>query len=390
MPNALERCINIADLRVLARRRLPPMVFDFMDGGADDEISLRRNISAFQDYEFLPSVLVDVSAVKTGTRLFGRDIAMPLMLSPTGMSRLFHHAGEEAVARSAGREGLPYALSTMGTATIETIAETTSSPRLFQIYILKDRGITADFIRRAAEARFDGLILTVDTLATGNRERDRRHGLTMPPKLTPRNFLGFARHPGWSLRALRKNPLDLVNLEKSMTTALPSRYSLFEFSNSQVDRTLTWKDVEWIAREWGGPLAIKGLVTAGDARRAAESGASAVMISNHGGRQLDATVAPIRQVSSIAEAVGGKLEIIVDGGVRRGADIVKAIALGATACSIGRPYLYGLAARGEAGVAKAIAILRDELVRTMMLLGARDVASIANKHIVDIARTPAG
>ena len=378
---ALSSCINIDDLRHRARRKLPRLIFDYLEGGADDEVSLRRNCDAFARYEFLPEVLTDVSTIRTATRLFGRDIAFPLMLSPTGLSRLFHFTGEAAVASVAGREGLPYALSTMGTTTIETVATTTNAPKLFQIYILKDRGITSDFIRRAKEAGYDGLILTVDTMVTGNRERDRRNGLSLPPKINLHNFASFVLRPRWSLRALAKNPLDLVNLKASMAGPLPTRYSLFEFGAQQVDRSLKWRDVEWMAAEWGGPLALKGLMSADDARRASDSGASAVIISNHGGRQLDGTVAPIDQIAPVADAVGGSMEIILDGGVRRGSDIVKAIALGADACSVGRPYLYGLAAAGEAGVAKALSILREEFTRALALLGVSDIEKLSRKYI---------
>lgn len=368
-PRSIEECYNTDDYRALARRRLPPMIFDFLDGGSDDELSLKRNRAAFSDYEFLPRALTDITTVDTSTRLFGRDIAMPLMISPTGMSRMFHHSAEGAVARVAGREGIPYALSTMGTTTIEDIVPETSGPRVFQIYVMKDRAVTEDFIARTKASNYDGLILTVDTVITGNRERDRRHALSLPPKITPGNFLGFATRPGWSLPALRKNPLDLVNLKASVKEELPGRYSLFEFGARQTDRSLCWKDVEWIASRWGGPLSIKGIVTPEDAVRAHDHGATSVMLSNHGGRQLDGCVAPITQVASVARAVGGRMEIIVDGGVRRGADIVRALALGASACSIGRPYLYGLAAGGEAGVARVVATMREELERTLGLLG---------------------
>lgn len=381
MSRALAACHNIDDLRRIAKRRLPPMVFDFLDGGADDEFSLARNRSAFADYEFLPRALVDVSSVRTTSRLFGREIGWPLMLSPTGTTKLFHHSGETAVAQAASEQDIPYALSTMGTTSMEAIANQTSAPKLFQIYVFKDRGITADFIARAKSAGYDGLILTVDTLITGNRERDRRHGLTMPPRIHARNFFGFARRPQWSLRALRDNPIDLANLKVSMREALPQRMTLFEFGAKQTDRTLNWKDVEWMAAQWGGPFAIKGLMRADDAVTARENGASAVMISNHGGRQLDGAAAPIDQVAPIADAVGGTMDIIVDGGVRRGSDIVKALALGATACSIGRPYLFGLAAGGPTGVRHALMILRSEFERTLALLGVNDVAALNRSYL---------
>jgi len=378
--NALTRANNIADLRALARRRLPRPVFDYMDGGADDELSLRRNSSAFADYEIIPDVLTDVSRVATETTLFGERVASPLMISPTGLNRMFHADAELAVARATAKHGLLYSLSTLGTTRLEEIAKAFAGPKVFQIYVFKDRGLTSEFVARCKEAGFHGLALTVDTPVAGNRERDRVNGLSLPPRLTVKSFLSFALHPSWSLPALTGSKFDFANVSHRVDALEGGPMSLFDYIGGQFDRSLTWRDVEWLAGEWGGPLAIKGLMTPDDAKRAISSGATGVMISNHGGRQLDSAPAPIDQVAAVRDAIGDGPDVICDGGVRRGGDIVKALAMGASACSIGRPYLYGLAAGGEAGVDRALTLLLDEFERTMILAGVNDVAKLGRRH----------
>jgi len=378
---ALARANNIADLRALARRRLPRPIFDYIDGGADDELTLRRNSSAFADYEIVPDVLTDVSHIRTETHLFGQAVRWPLMLSPTGLNRMFHRDAELAVARAAAKHGLLYGLSTLGTTRIEELAKEFAGPKVFQIYVFKDRGLTAEFVARCKDAGFHGLALTVDTPVAGNRERDRVNGLSLPPRLTLKSFLNFALHPGWSLPALTGSKFDFANVSHKVDALASGPMSLFDYIGGQFDRSLTWRDVEWLAAEWGRPLAIKGLMTPEDARHAIASGATGVMISNHGGRQLDGAPAPIDQVAAIRDAIGDGPDVICDGGVRRGSDVVKALAMGATACSIGRPYLYGLAAGGEAGVDRALSLLFDEFERTMILAGINDVAGIETRHV---------
>ena len=353
---SLDRAHNIDDLGALARRRLPRPIYDYLIGGADDEVNLRRNRRAFDDYELLPETMVDVSTLRTGTVLFGREIAWPLMLAPTGLTRMFHASAEIAVARAAARHGLPYALSTMGTTSIETLADAFPGPRVFQIYIFRDRGLTTEFVARCRTARYDGLVLTVDTPVAGNRERDRRSGLSLPPRLTLRSMASFARHPLWSLSALSGTKFDLANVSHRVDALGTKGMSLFDYIGGQFDPSVTWADVERLATAWNGPLAIKGIMTAADARRAIDCGATGVIVSNHGGRQL-----------------------------RRGSDLVKALVLGATAGSIGRPYLYGLAAGGEAGVDRALSILRDEFHRTLTLSGAVDIAQIS-LHLIQQRR----
>ncbi len=377
----LQRANNVADLRLMASRRLPRPIFDYIDGGADDEVSLRRNAAAFESYELLPDVLNDVSTIRTETKIFGQSSRWPLMLSPTGLTRMFHGQAELAVARSAARHGLIYSLSTMGTTRLEDLAHAVAGPKVFQIYIFKDRGLTADFVARCKEAGFHGLALTVDTPVAGNRERDRVSGLSLPPKLTLKSLLSFALHPFWSLPALTGSKFDLANVSHRVDALASGPMSLFDYIDGQFDRSVGWRDVEWLAREWNGPLAIKGVMTPEDARRSIASGATGVMISNHGGRQLDGAPAPVDQIEAVREAVGDAPDVICDGGIRRGADVVKALALGATACSIGRPYLYGLAAGGEAGVDRVLTLLGEEFERTLTLLGVNVVASLARRHV---------
>ncbi len=377
----LDRANNVADLRLVARGRLPRPIFDYIDGGADDEISLRRNVGAFADYELVPDVLNDVSDIRTETRIFGQSSQWPLMLSPTGLTRMFHGQAELAVARAAARHGLLYSLSTMGTTRLEDLARAHAGPKVFQIYIFKDRGLTAEFVARCRDAGFHGLALTVDAPVAGNRERDRVSGLSLPPTLTLRSLLSFALHPGWSIPALTGSRFDLANVSHKVDALASGPMSLFDYIGGQFDRSVGWRDVEWLAREWNGPLAIKGVMTPEDARRSIASGATGVMISNHGGRQLDGAPAPIDQIMAVRDAVGDAPDVICDGGIRRGSDVVKALALGATACSIGRPYLYGLAAGGEPGVDRLLTLLKDEFVRTLTLAGINDIADVSRRHV---------
>lgn len=306
----IHRCWNIADFRQAAKHRLPSPLFHYIDGGADDEWTLRENTIAFDRYRLLPRQLVDTASIDLSTHLLGADLALPLILSPTGMTRLFHHDRELAVARAASAAGVAYSLSTMGTTSIEDIAAATTGPKVFQIYMLRDRGLTAEFIQRAKAARFDALCLTVDTALAGHRERDLRTGMVMPPRLTSRALLSFAAHPHWTLNYLRDSRFTLANVAHRLDALASGPMSLIDYVNNQFDRSVTWEDAEWMAREWGGPFIIKGLLSAPDARRAVQSGASAVMISNHGGRQLDSTPAPVDCVAPIRDAVGRDLELM--------------------------------------------------------------------------------
>jgi L-lactate dehydrogenase (cytochrome) len=373
-------CNNIMDFRRLARRNLPSPVFNYMDGGADDEWTLKRNTSAFDHYELLPTQLSDVSDVRLDSTLFGEKVAWPVMISPTGASKLFHASGEPAVVRAAEKFGMIYSLSTLGTTTIEDVAAAGSGPKMFQIYILKDRGLTAEFVTRSRAAGYKALCLTVDSPVPGNRERDAVYGFTSG-RLRMRAVPSWLRHPGWLYRAIVKKELEMVNLASSDRPSQQAGTSLLEYFNSQLDRSLTWSDVEWLASQWDGPLVIKGLQTVADCRNAVNAGATAVMLSNHGGRQLESAPAPVDCISDVADALHGKLEIICDGGIRRGTHVVKALALGATACSIGRAYLYPLAAGGQQGVERGLTLLRAEIERTMALVGCDSVQELGSSFI---------
>ncbi|MES2489209.1 MAG: alpha-hydroxy acid oxidase [Pseudomonadota bacterium] len=378
---SLNRCFNIADLRALAKRKLPAPMFHYIDGGADDEWTLRRNSAAFNDYELLPNALVDVSSINARSRVLGVDMEMPLLLSPTGMSRLFHHHKELGVARAAASAGLMYTLSTMATSSIENVAQVSDGPKMFQVYVFRDRGLTRELVQRCKEAGYKALCLTVDTPVAGNRERDHRNGMVMPPKFSLASLMSFVASPEWSLNYLRDPDFNLANVANRVDALKGGSLGIMAYVNSQFDPSVSWKDAEWLAGEWGGPFVIKGLSRPDDAKSAKKIGATALMISNHGGRQLDCSPAAIDCLAPIRDAIGGDLELIVDGGIRRGSDILKAVALGANACSIGRSYLYGLAAGGEKGVAHALSLLKAELLRDMALLGCNELKQVDHTRV---------
>ncbi len=375
-PRRLSRCFSIADLRHLAWRKLPAPLFHYLDGGADDELTLRRNTAAFDRYGLLPRSLRDISTIDMSTSVLGQRISMPLICSPTGMSRLFHLGAESAVARAAARSNVFYSLSTMATTSLEEIAHTTSGPKMFQIYIFRDRGLTREFVERCAATGYNALCLTIDTPLAGNRERDRITGMVMPPRFTLKSLASFLTHPGWSWDYVRNHDFEIKNVAHRVDALTRKGLGVIEYVNTQFDRTAGWNDAADLRAMWRGAFVVKGVQSVIDAKRAMDIGATAVMISNHGGRQLDGALAPIELVQRIRDAVGDDIEIIVDGGVRRGSHILKALALGANACSVGRAYLYGLAAGGEAGVAHALALLRDELQRGMALTGATSIREL--------------
>ena len=377
----LRHCNNVMDFRLLARRRLPTPVFHYIDGGADDELCLRRNTDAFADYELLPSQLSDVSNVQLGSTLFGQPVEWPVMISPTGASKLFHAEGEPAVVRAARQFGMIYSLSTLGTTTIEDAAAASDGPKAYQLYIFKDRGLTEEWLERCKAAGYIALALTVDTPIAGNRERDFVYGFGAPPRSRLRQVLSFARYPGWIARALLRKDLEMVNITSSDAAAQAIKQGIRSFIDGELERSLTWKDVEWLRQRWDGPLVVKGVQTVEDCRKAAEAGATAVMLSNHGGRQLESAPAPVDCIAAVADALRDRLEIICDGGIRRGNHIVKALALGANACSIGRAYLYPLAAGGERGVVRALTLLREEVARTMALVGCDSVKKLGRSHV---------
>lgn len=371
----LARAADIEDLRTQARRHTPRAVFDYVDGGAGGEISMRRNRAAFEALEFVPHVLRDVSSASPATTILGRPAALPLAFGPTGFTRLMHHDGERAVARAAQRAGIPYALSTVGTTTPEDLAAAvTGSDLWFQLYVWRDRAISRDLVARVRAAGFSTLILTADTPVAGARLRDARSGFKIPPTLRPRTILDIATHPGWWFNLLTTEPLKF---------ATPPGFHgpVGELIDRMFNPALTLDDVEWLRSEWPGSLVIKGIQNPADAKAIVEHGADAVIVSNHGGRQMDRATTPLEQLPSILEAVDGRVEVLMDGGVRSGADIIAAVAIGARACLVGRAYLYGLMAGGERGVDRAAEMLRQDVVRTMKLLGVSKIEDLTPAHV---------
>jgi L-lactate dehydrogenase (cytochrome) len=366
----LASAATVWDLRSLARRHVPRAVFDYVDGAAESEISLRRSRDAFAHVEFVPSVLTDVSAVDTSTTILGRRSAMPLVFAPTGFTRLMHHDGEPAVARVAGELGIPYALSTLGTTSPEDVAAAApDTDKWFQLYLWNDREAGVELVRRAKAAGFTTLILTVDTPVAGARLRDVHNGFTIPPTLSARTVLDMAMHPGWWFNKLTTEPLRFAVFSETQGTVA-------DLINRVFDPTITIADLGWLRDEWDGPIVIKGIQTVADARAVVDAGMDAVVISNHGGRQLDRAPIPLEQLPAIAEAIGHRAEVFIDGGVLNGADVVAAVARGARAVMVGRAYLYGLMAGGERGVARAGELIRQEFVRTMRLLGVASVPDL--------------
>lgn len=378
----LARSATIEDLRRIAKRRLPRGVFDYIDGGAEDELTMAANAAAYRRLTFSPRILRDVSEVDVSSSLLGRKLAYPLVLAPTGFTRIADPEGELAVARAAKRANLPYALSTLGTRSIEEVSEVGSDRLWFQVYTWKDRDLVAELIKRAANSGYEALCLTVDTAVLGRRERDVRRGFTLPPKIGLSTLFDGILHPGWAWAFLTSEPIIFANVAGNMSVGDGSdAISLAEYVGTQFDPALSWDDVDWLKDHWSGPIVVKGIQSVEDARIAVDRGVDAIAISNHGGRQLDSAPATLDLLPSISEAVGDRIEIICDGGVRRGSDIVKAIALGANAVMAGRPYLYGLGAAGEAGVDQVLANFGSEMERTMALIGVRSVAELGPEYV---------
>jgi L-lactate dehydrogenase (cytochrome) len=380
----LARAASVDDLRTIARRRLPGGVFDYIDGGAEDERTLQANEAAFAAVTFKPRVLRGIDAVDVASTLLGNPLAYPLVLAPTGFTRIADPEGELAVARAAERAGLPYTLSTLSTRSIEEVRAVSDGRLWFQVYAWRDRGLVKDMIDRAAAARYEALVLTVDTAVLGRRERDVRRGFTLPPTIRARTLVEGALHPGWTWSFVRSEPIRFANVPGRDVADGASPVTLSDYINTQFDPALSWGDIDWLRSVWNGPIVIKGIQSVDDAVLAADAGVDAIALSNHGGRQLDGAPAVFSLVAPVADAVGGRTQIICDGGVRRGSDIVKAVAAGATACMAGRAYLYALAAAGERGVDRVLGWLRDDLRRTMSLLGAPAIAAL-DRSLIDIA-----
>jgi L-lactate dehydrogenase (cytochrome) len=366
--------LNVDDLRELAMRRIPRAIFDYADGGAYDERTMRRNSADLDALSFRQRVMVDVSNVSLATSFMGMPVSMPLAIGPTGLAGLFHADGEILGARAAAACGIPFCLSTMSICSIEDVRAATQQPFWFQQYLMKDRGFNQELIDRAAAAQCSALMLTLDLQVIGERRRDPRNGLTIPPKLTLRNALNFASKPTWATKVLFGKRRTFGNLVGRIGGSSGIR-TLAEWTATQFDASADWQDVEWVRSRWPGKLILKGVLDAEDARLGVAAGADAIVVSNHGGRQLDGAPSTISVLPEIVDAVGGRCEVMFDGGVRSGQDIAKALALGARGALIGKAFLYALAGAGEAGVAKVIEIMRNELRVTLALTGTADVAT---------------
>jgi L-lactate dehydrogenase (cytochrome) len=375
--------INIDDLRRRARRRLPRAVFDFIDGGAEDEYTLHRNHAAFARLTFRPRVLVDTGRRDQSTTVLGQRLSSPLILAPTGLCGMAAPRGEVLAARAATRTGTIFTLSSMSAVTIEDVMREVPGPHWFQLYVWRDRDLTRSLVERAAAAGYRAMVLTVDVPVLGQRERDLRNGATIPPRITVRNAFETLQKVAWLAGMLRNPRIDFVNVARPSQAR--GALALGPFVNSQFDPTVSWDDLTWFRSIWSGPLLLKGIMSAEDAKRALDHGVDGIVVSNHGGRQLDGLPAAIEVLPEIADAVASAVELILDGGVRRGTDVVKAIALGARACMIGRPYLYGLGAAGQAGVERALAILSAEIDRAQALLGLPTLADLDRS----VVRAPA-
>lgn len=365
----------MSDLRRMALRRWPRGVADYVEGGADAEVSLRANRAAYEAARLTPSILVDVDRVDLSTQVAGLPSDLPLSLAPTGYTRMMHPGGELAVVRAAGRAGVPYALSTMATTSLEEVVAAAAAPVWFQVYVWRDRGLTTELVRRAQEAGCVSLMLTVDTAVTGLRARDLRRGFTVPPSLSPSTLLDMATHPAWWTGMLRGDAVTFANMPGHERDPA----GVMELAAGQFDPTVSWRDLEWFRGLWPGHLSVKGILSADDAARAVAAGVDAVVLSNHGGRQLDRAEAPVGQLPEVRDRLGSECEILVDSGIRSGADVAVALALGASSVLVGRPYLYGLGAGGEAGVDRALTMLREELVRTLQLLGVTSVGELRER-----------
>ncbi len=370
---------SVDDYRRSARRYLPRTIFDFVDGGSEREITLRANRGDFESIFFNPRTLADVSNVEMATTLLGKPQSMPLVIAPTGLAGIVRVEGDVAIARAAEAAGIPYILSTTASHSIEQVAGGAGGNKWFQLYFFRDRELTRGFINRAREAGYEALVMTVDLVRGGKREKDIRNGFTVPPRITPQNFVDMVSHPLWLLRmAPQLKNISMGNVE-GIEGAGEGVVALSTFMNQQIDPSISWDDLAWLRQEWDRPLLVKGVLNGSDARRMIELGADGIVVSNHGGRQLDGAPSTISVLPEIADAVAGEGEIILDSGIRRGADIVKALALGATACGVGKAALYGLAAEGQAGVTGVIEMLRREIDLAMAMTGCRDVSSIGKE-----------
>jgi L-lactate dehydrogenase (cytochrome) len=373
----------IEDLRQVARRRVPRAFFDYAEAGSYSQETLHANRADLEHIKLRQRVLVDVSQRDVGTTILGEKVALPLALAPIGLCGMQHGDGEILACRAAQAAGIPFTLSTMSICSIEDVAQATGKPFWFQLYVMRDRGFIKALIERAAAAKCSALVLTVDLQVLGQRHCDIRNGMTVPPEIRLANVIDIATKPTWALSILKGKRKTFGNLAGHVK-GMENVKSLAQWTNNQFDPALSWKDVEWVRSIWGGKLILKGILDVEDAKTAAKTGATALVVSNHGGRQLDGAPSSISALPKIADAVGGEIEVMFDGGVRTGQDILRALALGARSCLIGRSYVYGLGAYGEAGVAKAIEVLGKELDVTMALCGVKSVREIDRRLIAQL------
>ncbi|MEM9344750.1 MAG: alpha-hydroxy acid oxidase [Pseudomonadota bacterium] len=377
----LNNCHNFHDFRKLAKRRLPAPIFHYIDGAADDEQTYRRNTQAYGDCDLVPNVLAGVEEVDMSVEVMGQKLAMPVYCAPTALQRLFHHEGERAVANAASKFGTMFGVSSLATVSVEEIAKIADTPKMFQFYFHKDRGLNDALLERARAANFNVMALTVDTITGGNRERDLRTGFTSPPKLTMSSALSFAIHPMWAWNFFTKEKFDMPHLSGHVSAGTNLAVSVGEYFSTMLDQSMNWKDAEKLCAQWNGQFALKGIMSVEDARRAVDIGCTGIMVSNHGGRQLDGSRAPFDQLAEIVDAVGDKIDVICEGGIQRGTHVLKALSVGAKACSGGRLYLYALAAAGQAGVERVLGNMRTEIERDMKLMGVTDLSQLSRENL---------
>jgi L-lactate dehydrogenase (cytochrome) len=376
----LKDCHNFHDFRTLAKRRLPGPIFNYIDGAADDEVTYRRNSDSFDQVDLLPKVLRGTDEIDLSVEIMGQKLALPFYLSPTALQRLFHHRGERAVAAAAEKYGTMFGVSSLGTTSLEELRRKHKTPQVYQFYFHRDRGLNRAMMQRAKEAGVDVMMLTVDSITGGNRERDKRSGFSIPFRLTLGGMAQFAMKPAWGINYVTHEKFSLPQLDEHVDMG-GGTLSIGRYFTEMLDPTMNWDDLAEMVEEWGGKFCLKGIIHPEDAARAAEVGCDAVILSNHGGRQLDGSRAPFDGLAEVVDAVGDKLDVIMDSGVQRGTHIVKALSMGAKAVGIGRGYLFPLAAAGQAGVERMVGLLRDEVERDMRLMGAAKVADLSRDNL---------
>ena len=376
MPRKLKHCNNFQDLKDLAKRRLPSPIYHYIDGAAEDETTYQRNTEAFQDVDLVPNVLAGVENIDMSVKVMGYKLGIPIFCSPTALQRLFHYKGERAVAKAAEKFNTLFGVSSLGTVKLKEIDEMINTPKMFQFYFHKDRGLNDSMIAMAQEANFEILTLTVDTITGGNRERDLRTGFTTPPKLTPKSIFQFGIKPAWALNYLFREKFELSQLSSHVREGTNISISVGDYFTTMLDQSMTWDEVIKLKENWGRKFCLKGIMSPSDARKAVEMKADAIMVSNHGGRQLDGGRSSFDQLDEILQEVGGEIDVILDGGIQRGTHVLKALAMGATACSGGRMYLFGLAAAGQEGVEKALENMKSEIERDMKLMGVKKISEL--------------